>query len=296
MLDPDDSIIREFRANNGRVDSASFGFGPVLLHTREADNGTELITPLLSLQDGDDWVVALPDEGAPPDPSWVSNIRIHPDVVIEAPVGNEIRTIAVRAEERSGRDLSSVIRLISRESDSQDGHGPNPAQIGPDDPTRSISVRRPGVDESLAHYGVVGDNYTMVLNGEDTAGRYALIDMLVPAGGGPPPHRHDFEEMFYILEGQIDITFRGETTAVNAGEVVNIPARAPHFFHNSSTAQARMLCIVSPPGLDEYFSRWGQPLPTRTTVSDMSPEEAEQSLSAALELGPRFAIENLPHT
>lgn len=191
---------------------------------------------------------------------------------------------------------------ISKESSTDNGRvdsaGFDPARspVAPDDPARTISVRRPDTDESLAHYGVVGDNYTMVLNAEDTAGRYALIDMLVPAGGGPPPHRHDFEEMFYVLEGQIDATFRGQTTIINAGEVVNIPARAPHFFHNSTDVDARMLCLVSPPGLDDYFSQWGQPLPTRTALNDLSAEEAQRSLSTALEIGPHYAIENLPPT
>lgn len=168
--------------------------------------------------------------------------------------------------------------------------------MAPDDPTRDISIRRPNTDESLPHYGVVGDNYTMVMGKDDTANRYALIDMHVPSGGGPPLHRHDFEEMFYVLEGQIDITFRGETTAVHAGEVVNIPARAPHNFHNSTDADARMLCMVSPPGLDEYFRQWGKPLPTRTAPPDLSDKEAEQSLAVAIELGPSYAIENLPPT
>ena len=45
---------------------------------------------------------------------------------------------------------------------------------------------------------------------KDTAGRYTLIDMHVPPGGGPPPHRHDFEEMFTVLEGEVELTFRGE--------------------------------------------------------------------------------------
>lgn len=294
MIDLNDTIIKEFRANNGRVDPA--GFGPVLLHTRDADDSTGRIIPVLSLRDGDEWFVMASDDGAPHDPTWAVDLRTHPDIVIEVPGENGVRTIAVRAEERGNRTFSSSIRLIPRDAATEVERDSGPAAVAPDDPTREISVRRPDTDETLAHYGVVGDNYTMVLNGEDTAGRFALIDMLVPAGGGPPPHRHDFEEMFYLLEGQIEFTFRGEATTVNAGEVVNIPARAPHFFHNSTGADARMLCFVSPPGLDEYFSKWGQPLPTRTTVSEMSAEEAEQSLSAALELGPHFAIENLPNT
>jgi len=44
------------------------------------------------------------------------------------------------------------------------------------------------------------------VSGEQTGGRYSLIDMLVPPSGGPPPHRHDFEEMFTILDGEIELT------------------------------------------------------------------------------------------
>ena len=38
--------------------------------------------------------------------------------------------------------------------------------------------------------------------------------MHVLAGGGPPPHRHDFEEMFTLLQGELEFTFRGETSTI----------------------------------------------------------------------------------
>jgi hypothetical protein len=47
-------------------------------------------------------------------------------------------------------------------------------------------------------------------------GRYCLIDMHIPLGGGPPPHRHDFEESFTLLKGEIEATFRGEKSLVHA--------------------------------------------------------------------------------
>jgi mannose-6-phosphate isomerase-like protein (cupin superfamily) len=56
--------------------------------------------------------------------------------------------------------------------------------------------------------------------------------MSVPHCGGPGPHRHNFEEMFIILEGTIEFTFRGEKTVVKAGMTVNIPANAPYLFTN----------------------------------------------------------------
>ncbi len=73
-----------------------------------------------------------------------------------------------------------------------DGGSPTP----PDDLRRDLAVASPDEDQALPHVAVVGDTYTILLTGQDSAGRYALIDMHVPPGGGPPPHRHDFEEMF----------------------------------------------------------------------------------------------------
>ena len=103
----------------------------------------------------------------------------------------------------------------------------------------------------------MGNTYAMLITGEQTDGRYCLIDMRVPDGGGPPPHRHDFEEMFTILEGEIEFTFRGEKHTVRAGSTINVPANAPHNFRNVSGAPARMLCMCTPAGQDEYFMRIG---------------------------------------
>jgi len=320
MTEFNDRIIKEFRENNGRVDSAGFGSSLVLLHTRGAKTGVERINPAMSLCDGDDWLVVASAKGAPRDPAWAVNLRANPDIEIEVAIDGHIQTIPVRAVELHGDDYDAafarfadqaqafstyqdragqagrkmpVIRLTPR----ADAVGPTEdkqAGIAPDDEGRDLSVRRPDTDEDLPHYGVVGDTYTILLTGEDTAGRYALIDMHIPPGGGPPPHRHDFEEMFHVLEGHFEVTFRGERTVIGPGETINIPARAPHFFHNSSDADARVLCMIPPPGLEQYFTLWGQPLPTRTSPPD--PAETEQRLGRAIELGPEFKIENLPPT
>src|SRR3982074_2914634 len=94
--------------------------------------------------------------------------------------------------------------------------------IPPDDLQRNLAGARPNEDQKLPHIGLAGDTYTILLTGKDTAGRYCLIDMLVPPGGGPPPHRPDFAEMFTILDGEIELNFRGETQRARAGSPVNI--------------------------------------------------------------------------
>src|SRR5512132_3141647 len=61
----------------------------------------------------------------------------------------------------------------------------------PDDLQRVLTLAQPDKNQSLPHIGIVGDTYTILLTGEDTNGRFCLIDMHVPPGGGPPPHRQD---------------------------------------------------------------------------------------------------------
>src|SRR5271156_5150426 len=121
-------------------------------------------------------------------------------------------------------------------------------KIPPDDLRRALAVARGDKDGGLAHIAVVGDTYTILLSGEDTNGRYCLIDMHIPPGGGPPPHRHDFEESFTLLVGEIEATCRGEQSTVRAGETLSIPANAPHSFTNASKETVRLLCLCAPAG------------------------------------------------
>jgi quercetin dioxygenase-like cupin family protein len=163
--------------------------------------------------------------------------------------------------------------------------------IPPDDPRRNLA-RASG--EDARHIGIVGDTYTILVTGKDTAGRFCLIDMHVPPGGGPPPHRHDFEETFSLLEGELDLIFRGSRQKVRAGETVNIPSNAPHQFHNPSDQPARMLCICSPAGQEEFFAELGVAVATRTTPPPKLDESAEAEFrKKAAALAPKYRTELL---
>lgn len=59
--------------------------------------------------------------------------------------------------------------------------------IPPDDSRRRLAVARPNGPAPLRHVGIAGNTYTILLSGEDTAGRFCLMDMHVPPGGGPRP-------------------------------------------------------------------------------------------------------------
>src|SRR2546421_5861817 len=101
-----------------------------------------------------------------------------------------------------------------------------------EDAPRELAIARPE-DPALVHLAVVGDTYTVLLSGEQTAGRFAMLDMLIPPGDGPPPHRHNFEECFRVLEGSLEVSVRDlPPIRLEAGDTVNIPANAPHALRN----------------------------------------------------------------
>ena len=169
------------------------------------------------------------------------------------------------------------------------------APIPPDDPQRHLTLARPNENQSLPHIGVVGDTYTLLLTGKETGGRFCLIDMYIPPGGGPPPHRHDFEETFTLLEGEIEAVFRGAKSVVRAGETLHIPANAPHRFQNISDQPVRLLCICSPAGQEEFFQQIGVPVATRTTPPPKLDEAAQTAFRAKSEaLAPQYRTELLP--
>lgn len=109
--------------------------------------------------------------------------------------------------------------------------------------------------------GIAGGNYRIIISGKETNGSYAVIEMVVPPNGGPPPHSHpETQEMFYVLEGQFEFKTEVGKQIVDEGGFVNIPfGGAIHCFKNSSEKAGRLLCTVVPAGLENYFKEIGQP-------------------------------------
>ena len=147
-------------------------------------------------------------------------------------------------------------------------------------------LRMPGQGRTIA---VVGDVYRFLATGDDTGGKYALWEAIVPPGGGPPPHVHRREEEgFYILEGEIAFTMDDNRLVAGPGTFVNMPIGMPHSFTNQSGRPAKMLISVAPAGLEKMFFEVGVSVaPGATTAAPTTKEEIERLLAAA----PRYGIE-----
>ena len=137
--------------------------------------------------------------------------------------------------------------------------------------------------------GVVGDVYRFLATGEDTNGKYAQWEAIVPPGGGPPPHVHSREEEgFYILEGEITFQIGDERVVATAGMFANMPVGTQHSFKNESSKPAKMLISVAPAGLEQMFFEVGVPVDQGATTT---PPPTKAEIEKLLEAAPRYGIE-----
>jgi quercetin dioxygenase-like cupin family protein len=151
---------------------------------------------------------------------------------------------------------------------------------------RQPKLSKPAEGRTIA---VVGDVYRFLATGEETNGRYALWEAVVPPGGGPPPHVHSREEEgFYVLEGEITFQIGDERVVVGAGTFANMPVGTPHSFKNESDRSAKLLISVAPAGLEKMFFEVGVPLAEGvTTAQPPTKDESERLLAVA----PGYGIE-----
>ena len=150
----------------------------------------------------------------------------------------------------------------------------------------AIRILDPQAGSSLS---VVGDTYRIVTSGAQTAGNYAIIDMLVPPGGGPGPHAHALiHESFFVLEGEVVVRSETQTYTAHKGALVEIPTGgAVHSFRNESSTLAHLLCIVVPAGLDDFFAEIGQPVAAGQFLPApaLSPEDLQKLQAIAAQHG-----------
>jgi quercetin dioxygenase-like cupin family protein len=127
----------------------------------------------------------------------------------------------------------------------------DPRTFLPQTETAVPIVRAPGDGKVV---GVLRDRSTFKVLPEETGGAYAILEQTVPAGHGPPLHVHRHEtEIFYILEGEFEVTIDGRTVPAPAGAMVVGPRDIPHTFRNIGTREGRLLLTVIPGRFAQYF-------------------------------------------
>jgi quercetin dioxygenase-like cupin family protein len=125
----------------------------------------------------------------------------------------------------------------------------------------------------------------VLLRSEQSGGQLSMTEIVVPAqNAGPPLHTHDFDEAFYMLEGELIFQVEDELSTKRAGELAFAPRNVPHALANHSGADARYMLVCTPAGFERH---WGRMAAAAQGIEP--PDWALQPIPEVITVGPQIA-------
>ncbi len=109
----------------------------------------------------------------------------------------------------------------------------------------------PGIENAAKEsFYVLGETLAPMLTNE-MGSSVEIFDTSGPAGGGPPTHRHAWEEIYVVTRGVLDVTVDGRTTRLGPGGFAHVPANTPHSYNTVEAAE--FLTIVTKGNASRFF-------------------------------------------
>lgn len=115
---------------------------------------------------------------------------------------------------------------------------------------------------------VLGMPLRFLCDSRETGGAWALFEEDVPLGMGPPPHWHDWDEAYYILDGEVDFEIDGELIRSKKGDLNYLPRNTVHGFKGASASPAKVLIFSAPAHSSEFFEQLNDEV--RTLPDDLA--------------------------
>ena len=127
----------------------------------------------------------------------------------------------------------------------------------------------------------------VLLRSEETDGHVSVNEIAVPPhSAGPPLHTHDFDEAFYMLEGELIFQVADSRVTRGAGEVSFAPRNEAHTLANQSDAPARYVLVCTPAGFERHWARMAA-----DAAGIEPPEWALQPIPEVTVVGPQIAAQ-----
>ena len=136
-------------------------------------------------------------------------------------------------------------------------------------------------------YWQVGILWVVLATGDQTGGGYSLMWELCPKGSGPPPHYHDQDEQFYVIDGEVTYRAGDVELTARSGSFVLIPRGVVHSFRVDSET-ATLLNSYTPAGFERSITELGAPATTRTLPPADQPDttaDPQQMMALFAEIG-----------
>jgi quercetin dioxygenase-like cupin family protein len=129
----------------------------------------------------------------------------------------------------------------------------------------------------------------VLLRSEQSDGQVSVTESTMPAGAkGPPLHLHDFDEAFYVLDGELTFQLGDELSTAGPGELAFALRGVPHTLANRSSAPARFVIVCTPAGFEREFARRAA-----AQAGVEPPSWAMQPIPEVTRVGPRIG-EHMP--
>ena len=117
-----------------------------------------------------------------------------------------------------------------------------------------------------------GHAIMVLLDGNQTGGKFTAFLNMTPPGGGPGPHYHEHEdEWFYIIEGRVSFLLNGTWTDLFPGDCVYSPRGSVHGFKNNTDQPIRVFINIAPAGFEHFFAEaaeeWAKPEPDMNRIT-----------------------------
>jgi quercetin dioxygenase-like cupin family protein len=131
-----------------------------------------------------------------------------------------------------------------------------------------------------------GHAIVVLLDGEQTGGKFTAFLNVTPPGGGPGPHYHEREdEWFYIIEGRVSFLLNGTWTDLSPGDCVYSPRGSIHGFKNTTDQPIRVFINIAPAGFEHFFAEagevWAQPKPDMSRMTAIEEKYGIHGVDAA---------------
>jgi quercetin dioxygenase-like cupin family protein len=114
---------------------------------------------------------------------------------------------------------------------------------------------------------VLGSSMALLASASETGDAYEVVLVDSGPGGDLVPHRHPWEEMYFVIEGTMDVQVGRQVRAMTAGSLVTLPSRCLHAFRVTSE-RARFLHVSMGRGAVDAFRDLHANVPAEPTLED----------------------------
>ncbi|QIS20661.1 cupin domain-containing protein [Nocardia terpenica] len=142
-------------------------------------------------------------------------------------------------------------------------------------PRKPVAVRRAQDAETLHTEAV---SVRLLIDSEEAGGGVSTVEVSMARGAdGAAPHYHTrSDELFYVVEGELQVLAGDEIVTVGAGGALVVPKFMPHAFGAAPDSAARIL-IALMPGVQRfgYFRLLERVARGEATLADLGASQEE---------------------